>query len=62
MRKDANTKYRQLRAKLIRKGTNITQWAKERGYPATSVYSAAQGYRTGIKSIRILQELEAFTQ
>jgi hypothetical protein len=53
--------YHALRARLIERGTNLWRWAELRGYPYTTVVGAARGDRAGIKSVKILRELEEFT-
>ena len=50
--------YLAIRAGLIRRGTNLSRWAKTQGYPHMTVYSAAKGQRSGKKATKILHELE----
>jgi hypothetical protein len=56
----ANTKYTDLRAKLLRKHCSLRSWALEHNFPLGSVYHAAKGSRIGPKSLEIRQALEAF--
>lgn len=51
--------YRDLRARLIEKGTTLSGWAREYGYPLTTVYGAARGERSGVKATHIRKQLEA---
>jgi hypothetical protein len=55
-------KYKGLRVALIAKGTTLKRWAESRDYPLSTVYDAAKGNRGGIKAVKILRELEAFTR
>ncbi len=54
----ANRKYTELRSCLMIKGYTLCSWAREKKYPVTTVYSAAQGKRRGVKATRIIRELE----
>ena len=56
----ANTKYTDLRAKLLRKHCSLRSWALDQNLPLGSVYHAAKGSRLGPKSLEIRQALEAF--
>lgn len=56
----ARTKYPNLRARLIERGTTLRRFAMENGLPVRSVYSAARGDRAGVKSVYILKKLEDF--
>lgn len=59
MRRDANKKYLDIRKSLLGLGYTIRSWALENGHPVTTVYGAARGERGGVKSTRILKQLEA---
>lgn len=50
--------YNDLRSALIARGMYLTTWAVKRGYPYTTVVSAAKGERKGVKSSKIRRELE----
>jgi hypothetical protein len=52
--------YGKLRRRLLQRGTNLRQWALERGLPVGSVYNCVKGERNGAKAIRIRRELEKF--
>ncbi|HYE33526.1 MAG TPA: hypothetical protein VEH27_19045 [Methylomirabilota bacterium] len=58
MPKKVNQKYQNLRAKLLKRGTNLSRWAASHGYPITTVYGAARGERAGIKATEIRLKLE----
>ncbi len=52
--------YGNLRRRLLLRGTNLRQWALERGLPVGSVYNCVKGDRNGVEAIRIRAELEKF--
>jgi hypothetical protein len=54
-----NAKYHGIRAALIRRGSSIPRWAQEHNIPASTVYDAAKGARTGKNAKLILKKLEA---
>lgn len=54
-----NAKYHSIRAALIRRGSSIPRWAHEHQIPASTVYDAAKGARTGKNAKLILKKLEA---
>ena len=58
MSQKVNIKYRDLRGRMLHQGTNPLRWAKDNGYPQSTVYDAAKGKRSGIKAIKIRKELE----
>jgi hypothetical protein len=60
MRRNTNTKYRNLRARLISRGITLRRWAISHGVPVGSVYAAAIGTRSGAKAVRIRRQLENF--
>ncbi len=45
---------------MIAKGTTLRQFAERKGLPASSVYAAASGARSGVKAHRILADLDQF--
>lgn len=53
-------RYDTIKSRMIEKGTNLNLWAKEKGYPQSSVYAAARGTRGGIKAVKIQKELNAY--
>ena len=59
MPKDAITKYRQLRNRLLDRGYTLRSWALHHDYKPTTVYAAARGSRNGIKTRQIRRELES---
>ena len=52
-------RYHQLRAALVHRGLSLHRWARDHGYPYTSVVSAARGERHGQHSKSIRAQLEA---
>lgn len=54
------SKYRQLRSRLIRRGTNPRRWALANGVPVTTVYAALRGDRAGVKATAIRARIEEF--
>lgn len=58
MSQKARTKYRELRARLIRKGYTLRSFARSFGFNEQTVYSAAQGKRAGVVSVQIQTKLE----
>jgi hypothetical protein len=58
MTRNVNLNYSMLRARIVSHGTTLSRWARKKGYPATTVYGAAKGERSGIKAVRIRRQLE----
>ncbi len=54
------TKYRIMRSRLIRAGTNPRRWALKNGLPVSTVYSAMRGERAGVQAEHIRQQIEAY--
>ena len=56
-------RYRQLRGAVLARGFHsLSEWAKSRNYPPTTVYSAARGDRPkGQVSQKIIKELESLS-
>jgi gp16 family phage-associated protein len=50
---------RKIKAEFVLQGTTMRQWAKEQGYPVSSVSMALHGNRKGPQSQKILQRLSA---
>lgn len=55
-----NKKYRAMRGGVLLAGfDSLAHWAKSKGFPVTTVYSAASGQRpNGKKSATIVKQLE----
>ena len=60
MSKNANKNYRRIRSQLIHRGLTLRRWAEMRAYPASTVYDAARGTRSGVTAVRIRRELEEY--
>lgn len=60
MPKHATSKYLTRRMGLLKRGYNIKRWAEQNGYPMSSVYDALRGSRMGVKSAKIVREVEVF--
>lgn len=56
--KKASPGFATLRARLIQRGYTIRSAAKLLGQPYPTVYCAARGTRSGVKSVQILNQLE----
>lgn len=57
-----NKSYRNLRARLVRRGTNPRRWALANGLPVTTVYAALRGDRAGVKTTAIRAQIVLFVQ
>jgi len=54
--------YRRLRSGVLAAGFHgLSAWARSRGYPPTTVYSAARGERSSGRAVKIIKELEELT-
>lgn len=62
MTQKSKKKYFALRARLLRRGHDVSSWAKAHNYPVTSVYSALSGQRNGRKSQQIRTKVHEFLQ
>lgn len=60
MKRNSIKKYRDLRARLYRRGMTLRQFALKHALPPRSVYGAARGERAGVKSLLILKKIEEF--
>lgn len=59
MLNESSRKYNELRSQLVRQGTTLRRWAKENGFPVSSVYDAVRETRKGPNSRRIKSKLES---
>lgn len=59
MAEKATVNYRAIRSGLIRRGTNLSAWARDNGYPVGTTYKAAKGSRNGRVATTIRRKLEA---
>jgi gp16 family phage-associated protein len=50
--------YQTLRRLLLEKGWTIASWARENGYPPSSVYDALKGHRNGVLSTAIRRQVK----
>ncbi len=57
MSKNAISNFTEIKAALIRVGSNLAAWSRDHGYPVTTVYQAASGTRSGKKSLKIRAKL-----
>lgn len=56
--KNVNPEYMKLRSSLLDAGYTISSWARENGYPVTTVFDAAKGNRSGLISRTIRRKLK----
>jgi len=62
MIENATTKnVRAVKAALVLKGLNLAQWARNHGYPTTTVWQAVHGVRSGKISKEIRKALNVTT-
>jgi hypothetical protein len=62
MAEKSTSNYRAIRSGLIRRGTNLSAWAREHGYPVGTTYKAAKGSRNGRVATAIRRKLEALAR